>query len=351
MKAAIFSPTWDSLGGGERYAASFVQFLEKNGFETEIWWPQDLRQKIIDRFNIDLKSTTFVDYNPLKHDTFSRINKTREYDLIFWVSDGSIPVSLAKKTIIHFQIPFHGHACGSVINKLKARMYVCVCNSFFTKSVVDKTYSINSQVIYPPVSTENIIVGKKQNQILSLARFSTNLHAKRQDILIDAFLKLGLKNWKFVLAGGSTDQEYLKQLQSLSSGYPIEIYPNPTLSQIHSLLSQSKIFWSATGFEVDAGHPEFMEHFGITTVEAMAAGCVPLVTNCGGHLETVIDGKTGYLWNTVDELVNKTLELVQDKKKLDTFSKEAIKRSSIFSKERFYRDVATILQASFPSGK
>ena len=321
MKAAVFSPTWDSLGGGERYVAALAQFLEERGFETEIWWSQDLRQKIKDRFDIDLKSTKFINYNPLKQNIFSRINKTREYDLLFWVSDGSLPISLAKKTIIHFQIPFHGLACGSVLNKIKARMYVCVCNSLFTKSVVDKTYSINSEVVYPPVSTENITVEKKQNQILALARFSTNLHAKRQDVLIEAFLKMDLKNWTLVLAGGSADHEYLQQLQSLSSGHPIEIIPNPTLSQIHSLLSQSKIFWSATGFEVDASHPEFMEHFGITTVEAMAAGCVPLVTNCGGHLETVIDGKTGYLWSTIDELGSKTLELVQDKKKLDAFSK------------------------------
>lgn len=343
MKAAIFSPTWDSLGGGERYAAAVVQFIEKKGFETEIWWPQDLRQKIIDRFNINLKSTKFVDYNPVKHNIFSRINKTREYDLLFWVSDGSLPLSLAKKTIIHFQIPFHGRACGSVLNKLKARMYVCVCNSFFTKSVVDKTYSINSQVIYPPVSTENITVGKKQNQILVLARFSTNLHAKRQEVLIDAFLKMGLKNWKLVLAGGSADQEYLQQLQSLSSGHPIEIYPNPTLSQIHSLLSQSKIFWSATGFEVDANHPEFMEHFGITTVEAMAAGCVPIVTDSGGHLETVRPGENGFLWHTVAQLNSQTLSLINDENLYNQLQKTAITDSQKYSIEKFNDNLSKII--------
>ena len=55
-----------------------------------------------------------------------------------------------------------------------------------------------------------------------------------------------------------------------------------------------------------------MEHFGITTVEAMAAGCVPVVINKAGQREIVEDGVSGFLWNTWGELKDRTQLLAED---------------------------------------
>ena len=55
-----------------------------------------------------------------------------------------------------------------------------------------------------------------------------------------------------------------------------------------------------------------MEHFGITTVEAMAHGCVPVVVRLGGQLEIVQDGVNGRLWGSLGELVAITRELMAD---------------------------------------
>jgi len=67
------------------------------------------------------------------------------------------------------------------------------------------------------------------------------------------------------------------------------------------------------------------------------------VTRSGGHLETVVDNKSGYWWGTIDELVTKTRELVADKEKLQSFSKAAIARSKSFSKETFYNGLANLI--------
>jgi len=332
MKAAIISFTWDWLGGGERYSATLARFLEIKGYDTEIWWPKDIKSQIKERFDIDLRSTKFVDYNPYNQDFIARVKKTREYDLIFWVSDGSIPTSLAKKTIIHFQIPFHNAKSSSLQNKFKARFYTCVSNSFFTKSFVDKTYSVNSEVIYPPVDIGAVKPGKKENIILSLARLSQTLHAKRQDVLIEAFSRLRLPDWKLVLAGGSSDPSYLSHLRQIAQSLPIDIIPNLPLNQARQLLSKSKIFWSATGYGVNPKlFPEKVEHFGITPIEAMAAGCVPVVTKAGGHLETVTEGETGFLWETIDQLNQKTAGLAKDQKLWEKLSQAAVNRSKQFS--------------------
>lgn len=336
-KAAIFSPTWDSLGGGERYASATARLLLNSNYAVDIWWPTNLSAQINSRFNIDISRANFVPF-PDNYQ-LSTIN----YELVFWVSNGSLPVSLARKTLIHYQIPFTNPG---ILNKFKSRFYTSVCNSFYTKEVIDKTYGINSQVVYPPVDVDEFTPLTKTNSIVSIARFSTLLHAKRQDTLIEAFSQLSqeLPGWELILAGGSTDLKYVSRLKKQVKNFPIKIITNPSLSKIKQLLGQAKIFWSATGFGVDiARHPEKAEHFGITVVEAMSAGTIPVVTNAGGHRETVIDNQNGILWTTLDELIDGTLKLVRNPKLVQTLSKNAKDRSKLFSTEVFNRELTRLL--------
>jgi len=336
-RAAVFSPTWDSLGGGERYASAVARLLLDSDYSVDIWWPKNIAKLIKDRFAIDISQANFVPF-PSRYQ-LSTIN----YELIFWVTDGSLPISLAKKTLIHYQIPFKNPG---FLNKIKARFYPSVCNSFYTKEVIDKTYGINSQVVYPPVDVDAFTPQTKTNTIVSIARFSTLLHAKRQDTLIEAFSRLSkeLPGWELVLAGGSTDPKYVSLLKNQVKNLPVKIITNPSLSKIRQLLAQAKVFWSATGFEINTAlHPEKAEHFGITVVEAMSAGTVPVVTNAGGHRETVIAGQNGFLWTTLDDLIDATQKLASDPKLLQSLSKSAKDRSKLFSTAVFNREFAKLL--------
>lgn len=345
-KAAVYSSSWDSLGGGERYASAIARLLLDSGYQVDVWWKTNLSAQILDRFDINLSQVNFIDYSPTKASFSTRLVTSSKYDFVFWVSDGSIPLSLAKKTLIHYQIPFNGRLPGSLSNIVKAHLYLAVCNSYFTKKIIDKTYSLNSQVIYPPVDVASFTPLKKTNTIVSIARFSTLLHAKRQDTLIEAFSRIckDLPDWEFVLAGGAIDPEYVNALKKQAKNLSIRIVTNPSLPQIKSLLGQAKIFWSATGFDVDtARHPEKVEHFGITVVEAMAAGVVPIVTNAGGHQETVLNGQTGFLWTNLDELMTYTLQLVKDNKRLELIGKQASVRSKLFSTEIFNANFKKII--------
>jgi glycosyltransferase involved in cell wall biosynthesis len=332
--AAIYNQSWESLGGGERYTAAVAKLLEDVGYEVQIWWPEDYRSQIFDRFGIELKNTQFV---PFKPGHFSN------YELVFWVSDGSIPLSMAKKTLLHFQIPF---TRASLPDKLKARMYPAICNSYFTKSIIDPVYGIESQVIYPPVKIADFLPGKKENLIIAVGRLSKQLHAKHQEVLIEVMRQLvpQLPGWKLVLAGGSTDFDYYKELLDQAKGLPIKILPNPKFNQIQDLFAKAKVFWSATGFGEDPDlAPGKLEHFGITPVEAMAAGVVPVVTGLGGHRETIEDGKSGMLWLTSDDLFTKTLELAHNYRKWGIMSKKAEKRSTMFSDKIFVTSFSKFL--------
>ena len=124
MKAAIYNPYLDTLGGGERYALSFAKVLLSQGFSVDIEWkdPQII-EKLEDRFGMDLKGLNVL----------PDVKKGDGYDLCFWVSDGSIPLMHARRNILHFQVPFHDVNGKSLINRMKLfRVNKIVCNSKFT---------------------------------------------------------------------------------------------------------------------------------------------------------------------------------------------------------------------------
>lgn len=337
MKVGIYTPYLDTLGGGERYVLTVAEFFLRRKDNVDIFWKKDLKTEINDRFNIDLSRANFIpDF------------KTFGYDLIFFLSDGSLPLSFAKKTVIHFQNPFTYPNQKTLLNRVKlSRINCIVCNSKFTKSFIDKCYGVDSNILYPPVDTQSIIPGKKENLILSVGRFGNPKyqHSKKQEILIKAFKSLKIKGWKLALLGGLKDEygEYFDELKGMITDLPIEMIANPDFETIKKYYAKAKLFWHAAGFEEDLNlHPEKAEHFGITTVEAMAAAGVPLVFNGGGQGEIITNGQNGYLWNTVEELVEQTKTLAHDSKLYEKVSEQASKRSSDFSKEKFFQKLNTI---------
>ncbi|MCX7840964.1 MAG: glycosyltransferase, partial [Anaerolineae bacterium] len=181
--------------------------------------------------------------------------------------------------------------------------------SKFTQTWIKRYWDSPSQVLYPPVDVENFAPGEKQNQILSVGRFFVGSHNKKHDVLIKAFKEMvneGLMGWKLHLVGGvgpnDDDKKYLQQLRVQAEGYPIEIHTDIPFVDLVKLYSESAIYWHACGFgEDEEREPIKFEHFGITTVEAMASGCVPVVINKGGQSEIVQHGRNGFLWNTLPE--------------------------------------------------
>jgi glycosyltransferase involved in cell wall biosynthesis len=329
-KAVIVNPYWDSFGGGERYSATVAKAFIDNSWDVDIKWDDDISKTIWSRFNIDLTGVRFV-----------KNIVSSDYDCIFWVSDGSLPTSFAKKTLIHFQFPFSNIGGRNILNLIKSRLYSFVTNSKFTKSFIDKEFLVNSIVLYPPVQTSKFSPGSKTTTILYVGRFSPLTQSKNQHLLIESFKKLNLNKgeWKLVLAGGvgiGTTSEQMEKLSNLSNGYNIEIYKNPDFKTLQKLYSHATIFWSAAGLGANEHtQPLKVEHFGITVVEAMASGCVPILPNLGGHKEIVSTGEDGFLYDDQEDLVKLTTDLINSPSKLSKMSQAAILRSKIFDESYF----------------
>jgi glycosyltransferase involved in cell wall biosynthesis len=229
------------------------------------------------------------------------------------------------------------------------RINKIVCNSLFTKNVIDKEYGVESVVIYPPVDTIGIKPKRKENLILYVGRFSQILQNKGQEILIKSFEKMfdaGLKDWKLILAGGTEVGvgDYLEKLRKMSSGYPVEIIESPDFKTLKDLYGEAKIFWSASGFgEDEEKNPEKVEHFGITIVEAMIGGAVPVVYNAGGHKEIVKDGENGFLWDTPAKLIGKTTSLINDPSAIRKISLSVRESSVKYSLDSFEKNVVSYI--------
>jgi len=343
-KAAIYNPYLDTLGGGEKYTLSFAKVLAEDlGFDVDIEWKDtNIREKLTNRFGFKL---------PQNINFIKSVNRGEGYDLIFWVSDGSIPTLRSRNNYIHFQVPFKDVNGRSLLNKMKLfRVKNIICNSEFTKKVIDKEFGVESVVLYPPIDTKLFRPKRKENTICYVGRFSALIQNKGQEILIEAFKKLVedkiFKDWKLVLAGGVEVGvgEGVKRLNKQIKNYNIEIVESPDFDSILNIYGKSKIFWSATGFGIDENkNPEKVEHFGITLVESMSSGCVPIVFKAGGFKEIIDDGKSGFLWENKSELIRLTKKLVKEKGLMKEISGNSLNCSKDYDYEEFKKQTIKIL--------
>ncbi|HEX5734496.1 MAG TPA: glycosyltransferase [Blastocatellia bacterium] len=221
--------------------------------------------------------------------------------------------------------------------------------SEFSQAWTKRRWGADCKILYPPVDT-HFDHSPKADLILSAGRFTTEGHSKKQSEMIDAFRQMkdaGLKGWEFICAGSlgesAQDNSYFRSVERKAGQCGAEALSNLGRDCLKKFFERAKIFWHAAGYAESDQRPEMFEHFGIVTVEAMAAGCVPVVINKGGQSEIVRHGVSGFLWDTFDELKEYTLLLARDDKLREEMAKQARLRAQLFSREVFVKDFLDLL--------
>jgi len=329
-KIGLYNPFLDTLGGGEKHILSILEVLAEKGFEINVFWNKDLSSEIKNRFSLQFIDKFNFLPNIFKKKTLAFLTlKTlrilRTFDYFFYVTDGSYFFSSAKKNFVFTMVPDKKLYNLNLLNRLKLWHWQFISNSTFTQKWLKK-WVINSQTIYPYIddrlikSDINKVV--KQPIILSVGRFFSHLHSKRQAVLVNLFKKLKQQNslfkeFKLIMAGGlkKEDEEYFNQLKSLAKNDSSIIFKtNVSLDELYKLYELSTYFWHFTGLGTDEKtHPEQVEHFGIAPLEAMASGCLTFCYNAGGPKEIIKDGNNGFLFNDEKELFTKMQAIIINK--------------------------------------
>ena len=326
--AALYDPYLDVLGGGEKHSLSILQALAEYGYQPLIFWDNNLSLEIRQKLRLEIKNLQFRG-NIFSHrgGFLNKINQLRKIDIFIAVSDGSYFFSPAKKNFIFAMVPEKKLYPTDWWRRLKTFNYRFVSNSRFTQTKL-ASFGVVSRILYPYINNDYLesdsFTREKEKIILSVGRFFPQLHSKRHDLAIKAFIKLkkeirDFSDYRLVLAGGlkEEDEGYLIRLKGMAQGHSDIIFkPNLDYQDLLSLYRRAEIYWHLTGFGIDDSRsPQLVEHLGITPLEAMATGCIVFAYRAGGIKEIVNDGKNGFTFTSLGELIGK-MKLINQPEKI-----------------------------------
>lgn len=216
---------------------------------------------------------------------------------------------------------------GRYLNALR-KMDVIVTNSNHVRERLRSLVGLDSQVIYPPIDTMRFRWTGQGDYYLSLGRLEPN---KRVDRIVRAFLEMPDK--KLVVTSGGSMLGALKQL---ANGAP-NIFFTGWLDE--STLAR------LIGNALACIYVPRDEDFGMSAVEALAAGKPIIGVDEGGLRESMIEGETGVLLPpdpTPDMIVEAVYGLPADACASMRFNCE--KRANFFSKPRFLSEMEKLIR-------
>jgi glycosyltransferase involved in cell wall biosynthesis len=288
---------------------------------------------------------------------------TEPYDLFVYAGHGVPPFCYAPVGIVYCHFPMESRPdmylrgderwrrrnridrwtrslAYGVLWRLRMRRYrMILTNSRFTAEWIQRRWGRAADVLYPPVDLE-IPETEKQNLIVSIGRFDGGSRTKNQLGQVDTFRALlgSVAGWRLSIIGASEDRAYEQRVRAAAGDLPVTLLADVDRDTIWRSLAEAKLFWHTTGIPAEEERcPEAAEHFGIATVEAMRAGCVPVVIASGGQREIVEDDVSGFLCQDLGDVLHKTITIARDERRRGLMSIEAQRRSRLFTREAFDR--------------
>lgn len=182
------------------------------------------------------------------------------------------------------------------------------------------------KVVYIPIKTykKPDLSLKDPKTVVSIGRIN---NGKKLDTIVK--IAKGMPDFKFYIIGAINkgDYNYYNYLMSIKPRN-LEIFANASESKKQEILQKGFIYL----------HANRKEHYGISILEAMACGLVPVVPMSGGPWIDIVErGKFGYGFNTIDEAIE-VLETVDLNK-----NKEIFESLSRFSQSQFKEDLSDLV--------
>ncbi len=330
MKVGVFNALLELAGGSEKFALELCRALNELGHDAELitfcsdW---DALQRSLSLLAPEYKpkltaKPTPPTYNVLDSVLAGRFLRLKrlilashllkglqnsDYDILIDTSS-NIPLDV-DISYIHYPAGTGGgviyafyHVLVKFLSKfLEGDPRLVLTNSSWTAEKVVALYprlSGRVYVLHPPVDVEYFNEGLaygRERLVVTISRFTPE---KNLDKVLDVAKEL--KEYEFVLVGSTAkySEPVIKSLKNRIDGEGlgnVNIMVNLPRDELRKLLSRAKYYL----------HPQFAEHFGISVIEAMAAGCVPIVYRDGGAWYDVVSKVSDVLgYNDVAEVPN-----------------------------------------------
>lgn len=198
-----------------------------------------------------------------------------------------------------------------------------IANSSHIGKQIKKHYGRTSHVIYPPVHIEKFQTIAKPSEDFYLA-VGRLIPYKKFDLIAETFNKLK-KKVKIVGTG-----PHYNKVKEMESDY-VEVLGYVSDEKLTDLYSNCKAFL----------FPQ-LEDAGIVPLEAMAAGRPVIALNKGGSLDTMINGKTGVLFE--EQTVKSLSKAIEKFEKMKFDPKFLRKHAEKFDVEIFKNNIMDYIE-------
>lgn len=323
MEVALVHDWLNQLGGAEAVLETLVQLYPRAPIYTSIYWRDEMPPRYLDW---DIRPTWLnrapgiyqhhQPYLALYPAAWSSLNLSR-YDVVLSNKSGfchGVHAQNGRRAALHicyclaptrYVWAFDEYANSeglSAATRLAMRPLIAALKrwDFAAAQKVDhfiaisreiqqrvkRFYQRDSEVIHPPVDIARYQPQAEVGDYYLIV--SRLIPYKRIDLAIEAFNELGLP---LVIAGSGRDQARLARLAKSN----IRFLGRVPDADLPDLMARCRAL-------IFPGR----EDFGITPVEAQAAGRPVIAFGAGGALDTVIDGETGVLFTepTAEALVD-----------------------------------------------
>ncbi len=352
MKVAVFHNYMDNIGGAEIVGLTMARELKAPIYSTNF---DDEKIRKMGFKNTKLISIGKVPINPpykqqMALHKFRKLDLGKQFD--FYINEGDWAMSSLvnhkpnlwyvhspirelwdlyeytrqsnvppyKRPIFDLWVKYNRHLSLKYVGHAQK----IVCNSNNTRRRLKKFLKVDGNVIHPPIETKRFKFIETGDFWLSVNRLITH---KRVQLQMEAFKKMPKQ--KLIVVGSYEQSTHFKE----HADYIRSIKPDNV--EILNWVSNKDLiglYGRCKGFITTSKD----EDFGMTPVEAMAAGKPVIAPNEGGYKESVIDETTGVLIDDISP--SKIIKAVKTiSKGPGSYRKECLKQAKKFDTKVFIR--------------
>src|SRR5579872_4597195 len=307
MIVSLANRNLNSRGGSSRVCLNILQVMREHGYNVRIFTKTPVNWNALSEwYDFPIKSDVDINLQPIEFGFLGKYEKLfsvlpirlHRSDLFFNTSADFFPFLYSRScrnlAYCHFPVvgPISQNDLPAKYSSGLWRLYfepyrrllnraiseACrhtkfLTNSEFSRKAIKNSLGVEAKVVYPPVNVERFegseILDSREDSVVTICRFDPSKNIE----LIFQILPSLPRNIKWHIIG-SVDRNSLRYFEKLKQkavefkmAERINFWPNASESEIVRTLGISKVYF----------HPTRGEHFGISIVEAMSAGLVPVV--------------------------------------------------------------------------